>query len=152
MTGTFVDSHTEYYCSFFEISFHDLDVRKKNSLSDFIFKRYVYAKCLIIPIKTTCSFAHEIYIISLTETEIRGWVVIYLLAYLLTHSLTHSMLQDIPWKAVSYSACQRIATSPIYALVFPVISYLQASQPKPCKHLSPPPCLPHVPPTSSSFI
>jgi hypothetical protein len=31
-------------------------------------------------------------------------------------------------------------------------SYLRASQSKPCKHLSPPPCVPHVPPTSSSLI
>jgi hypothetical protein len=32
-----------------------------------------------------------------------------------------------------------------------VVSYLQASQPKPYKHLSPLPCVPHVQPTSSSL-
>jgi hypothetical protein len=37
-------------------------------------------------------------------------------------------------------------------LGLPVVSYLRASQPKPCKHLSPPPCVPHVPLTSSSLI
>jgi hypothetical protein len=31
-------------------------------------------------------------------------------------------------------------------------SILMASQPKPCKHLSPPPCMPHAPSTSSSLI
>jgi hypothetical protein len=30
-------------------------------------------------------------------------------------------------------------------------SYIRASQPKPCKHLCPPPCVPHGPPTSSSL-
>jgi hypothetical protein len=33
-----------------------------------------------------------------------------------------------------------------YALVFPVVSSLRSSQPKPCKHLPPPPCVPlHTP-------
>jgi hypothetical protein len=34
----------------------------------------------------------------------------------------------------------------------PAVSCLRASQPKPCKHPSPPPCVPHFPPTSSSKI
>jgi hypothetical protein len=37
-------------------------------------------------------------------------------------------------------------------LVFPVVSNLRVSQLRPCKHLSPPPCVPHVPPTSSPLI
>jgi hypothetical protein len=39
-----------------------------------------------------------------------------------------------------------------YAWVFPVVSCLRASQPKPCKHLYPPPCVPHVHPISFSLI
>jgi hypothetical protein len=33
-----------------------------------------------------------------------------------------------------------------------VVSSLRASQPKPCKHLSHPPWVPHVQPASSSLI
>jgi hypothetical protein len=45
-----------------------------------------------------------------------------------------------------------LSLPPTYALVFPVVSYLRASQPEHSKHLSPPPRALHVPPTSSSLI
>jgi hypothetical protein len=37
-------------------------------------------------------------------------------------------------------------------LGLPVVSCLQASQPKPCKHLSPPTCVPPASPTPTSLI
>jgi hypothetical protein len=107
--------------------------------------------------------------------------------------LTYFMVQDILWKADSYSACEnnslislwkpkvhyRVHTKARHwtlswaSRIHPVRSidkYLpkvhlnvilpptprpfsgRTSQPKPCKHLSPPPCVPRVPPTSSSLI
>jgi len=41
---------------------------------------------------------------------------------------------------------------PTYAQVFLVVSSLRTSQPKSCKHLSPPLCILHVQSTSSSLI
>jgi hypothetical protein len=61
-----------------------------------------------------------------------------------------SRIQFVP--SIHISIRSNLMLSSHIRLVFPVVSYLQASEPKPCKHFSPPPCMPHVPSTSSSLI
>jgi hypothetical protein len=60
-----------------------------------------------------------------------------------------SQIQSTPSIPISLRSILMLSSH--LCLVFPVVSYLWASQPKSCKHPSPPPCMPHVLPTSSSI-
>jgi hypothetical protein len=57
-----------------------------------------------------------------------------------------SWIQFTPSIPISLRSILMLSSHVRYVL--PVVSYLRASRPKPCKYLSPSPCMPHVPPTT----
>jgi hypothetical protein len=96
--------------------------------------------------------AQQINFFLLCKTEIcTRWIIVSQRHQLLTHSLTHSMVQDIQFAPSILSKVYLNVIPPPTPKIFPMVSSLRASQPKLRKPLSPPLCVPHVPPISSSL-